>query len=209
MSTVGSVKLQLPLKRVLFTFLRVWMGWQHLKSAEGCLWGRAWWNPLSSLVSPMSPLCDFLLYCFITCTVAYLLCSHPSLLLSVFLSVLHFSYTKIKLYYTSCTVRATLPLFAMGLCQTWLLLWECVYVLHLSDTAALMKLVLTPHKLCFSHYIRGQKEISATTVPALASTHKWDKEHKYCCQVTSSNRYLHVPHSWKQNTVWAAQAASF
>lgn len=30
---------------------------------------------------------------------------------------------------------------------------------HLSDTAALMKPVPAPHKLCFSHYILGQKEI--------------------------------------------------
>lgn len=67
----------------------------------------------------------------------------------------------------------------------------CMFVAHLNDTAALMKPVPAPHKLYFFHYILGQKEISATTIPAPASSHKWDQ---YCSQVTSSNRSLHVPH---------------
>lgn len=39
-----------------------------------------------------------------------------------------------------------------------------VYVSHPSDTAALMKPIPAPRKLCFSHYVLGQKEISAPTL---------------------------------------------
>jgi len=47
--------------------------------------------------------CKFLHYCLISCTVVSLLCSHLSLLLSVFLSIHHFSYTEVKLY-LSCII---------------------------------------------------------------------------------------------------------
>lgn len=41
----------------------------------------------------------------------------------------------LKLYYTWCPVPATLPLFAMDLCQTWLLLWEylCAWLISVTQ----------------------------------------------------------------------------
>lgn len=152
-STVGSVNLELPLKRATEcksdnSIWRVQKAGEQHNEIQSCV-------PFLLYLSS----CKFLLHCFISCTVVCLFGSHPSLLMSGFLSILHF---RMELYLHFMPFDCNGSLVGHGSsCKS-------VCVSHLGGTAALMKTILLPLSSASLTTYRGRKK----SLPPLSHTSK-------------------------------------